>query len=74
MITFILLIYIHENMLIVIANQYALQLSFSENYNVPVNAVFLFLNSDREIRFKCFLQNTIIDVLRARPGWQEVQG
>ncbi|PVD21451.1 hypothetical protein C0Q70_19624 [Pomacea canaliculata] len=30
--------------------------------------------SDREIRFKCFLQNTIIDVLRARPGWQEVQG
>lgn len=74
MITCILLTYIHENMLIVIANQYALQLSFSENYNVPVNAVFLFLNSDREIRFKCFLQNTIIDVLRARPGWQEVQG
>ncbi|XP_076469914.1 putative tubulin polyglutamylase TTLL9 [Babylonia areolata] len=30
--------------------------------------------SDREIRFKCFLQNTILDVLRARPGWQEVQG
>ncbi|KAK3749516.1 hypothetical protein RRG08_043422 [Elysia crispata] len=30
--------------------------------------------SDREIRFKCFLQNTILDVLRSRPGWQEVQG
>ncbi|CAG5134372.1 unnamed protein product, partial [Candidula unifasciata] len=30
--------------------------------------------SDREIRFKCFSTNTILDVLRARPGWQEVQG
>ncbi|XP_059153430.1 probable tubulin polyglutamylase TTLL9 [Physella acuta] len=30
--------------------------------------------SDREIRFKCIFQNTILDVLRARPGWQEVQG
>ncbi|XP_005091245.1 probable tubulin polyglutamylase TTLL9 [Aplysia californica] len=30
--------------------------------------------SDREIRFKCFSQNTIFDVLRSRPGWQEVQG
>ncbi|XP_076469921.1 putative tubulin polyglutamylase TTLL9 [Babylonia areolata] len=26
---------------------------------------------DRLIRFKCGLQNTILDVLRARPGWQE---
>lgn len=31
-------------------------------------------NSERQIRFKCGLQNTILDVLRARPGWQEVQG
>ncbi|XP_055892570.1 probable tubulin polyglutamylase TTLL9 [Biomphalaria glabrata] len=30
--------------------------------------------SDREIRFKCFFQNTILDVLRSRVGWQEVQG
>ncbi|XP_069113363.1 probable tubulin polyglutamylase TTLL9 isoform X4 [Argopecten irradians] len=29
---------------------------------------------DREIRFKCSLQNTILDVLRGRPGWQEVPG
>ncbi|XP_048254915.1 probable tubulin polyglutamylase TTLL9 isoform X2 [Haliotis rufescens] len=29
---------------------------------------------DRVIRFKCSLQNTILDVLRARPGWQEVTG
>ncbi|KAL4234903.1 putative tubulin polyglutamylase ttll9 [Mactra antiquata] len=29
---------------------------------------------DREIRYKCSMQNTILDVLRARPGWQEVAG
>ncbi|XP_045194164.2 probable tubulin polyglutamylase TTLL9 isoform X3 [Mercenaria mercenaria] len=29
---------------------------------------------DREIRYKCSMQNTILDVLRARPGWQEVSG
>ncbi|XP_064610571.1 probable tubulin polyglutamylase TTLL9 [Liolophura sinensis] len=29
---------------------------------------------DREIRFKCSLQNTILDVLKERPGWQEVTG
>ncbi|KAK3085866.1 hypothetical protein FSP39_009817 [Pinctada imbricata] len=29
---------------------------------------------DREIRYKCSLQNTILDVLRGRPGWQEVPG
>ncbi|XP_050398528.1 probable tubulin polyglutamylase TTLL9 [Patella vulgata] len=29
---------------------------------------------DRAIRFKCSLQNTILDVLRLRPGWQEVTG
>jgi len=29
--------------------------------------------SERVIRFKCFLQNTILDVLRAR-GWQEIAG
>lgn len=29
--------------------------------------------SDRVIRFKCSLQNTILDVLRAR-GWQEIAG
>lgn len=31
-------------------------------------------SGDRQIRFKSGLQNTILDVLRARPGWQEVQG
>ena len=30
--------------------------------------------SDREIRYRCSMQNTILDVLRARPGWQEVPG
>ncbi|XP_041377177.1 probable tubulin polyglutamylase TTLL9 [Gigantopelta aegis] len=30
--------------------------------------------SERYIRFKCSLQNTILDVLRQRPGWQEVTG
>ncbi|XP_063441577.1 probable tubulin polyglutamylase TTLL9 isoform X3 [Mytilus trossulus] len=29
---------------------------------------------DREIRFKCSLQNVILDVLRGRPGWTEVPG
>ncbi|KAK7114631.1 probable tubulin polyglutamylase TTLL9 [Littorina saxatilis] len=29
---------------------------------------------DRLIRFRCGLQNTILDVLKARPGWQEVVG
>ncbi|XP_052231868.1 probable tubulin polyglutamylase TTLL9 isoform X3 [Dreissena polymorpha] len=29
---------------------------------------------DREIRYKCSMTNTILDVLRARPGWQEVAG
>ncbi|KAK6185144.1 hypothetical protein SNE40_007440 [Patella caerulea] len=29
---------------------------------------------DREIRFRTSLQNTILDVLRARPGWQEADG
>ncbi|XP_052714614.1 probable tubulin polyglutamylase TTLL9 isoform X2 [Crassostrea angulata] len=29
---------------------------------------------DREIRYKCSLQNTVLDVLRGRPGWQEVPG
>jgi len=33
-----------------------------------------FLYSDREIRYKCSMQNTINDVLKARPGWQEVAG
>ncbi|RUS81101.1 hypothetical protein EGW08_011141 [Elysia chlorotica] len=28
--------------------------------------------SERNIRFRCSLQNTILDVLRARPGWIEV--
>ena len=28
--------------------------------------------NDRQIRFRCFLQNTILDVLKSR-GWQEVQ-
>lgn len=26
---------------------------------------------DRQIRFRCFLQNTILDVLKSR-GWQEI--
>ncbi|ESO96908.1 hypothetical protein LOTGIDRAFT_214448 [Lottia gigantea] len=30
--------------------------------------------SDRAIRYKCSLQNTILDVLRERPGWQESTG
>ncbi|KAK7505808.1 hypothetical protein BaRGS_00003079, partial [Batillaria attramentaria] len=29
---------------------------------------------DRMIRFRCGLQNTILDVLKARPGWQEATG
>ncbi|XP_064611159.1 probable tubulin polyglutamylase TTLL9 isoform X1 [Liolophura sinensis] len=30
--------------------------------------------NDNTVRFKCSLQNTILDVLKARPGWQEVLG
>ncbi|XP_046565070.1 LOW QUALITY PROTEIN: probable tubulin polyglutamylase TTLL9 [Haliotis rubra] len=30
--------------------------------------------TDREIRYRCSLQNTISEVLRDRPGWQEVIG
>lgn len=29
---------------------------------------------DHQIRFRCALQNTVLDVLQARPGWQEVLG
>lgn len=35
--------------------------------------IFGLFSSDRPIRFKCGLLNTILDVLRNRPGWEEVK-
>ncbi|ESO08032.1 hypothetical protein HELRODRAFT_75380 [Helobdella robusta] len=44
-----------------------------QNFKFKHTHCVTFNTSDRPIRFKCFIQNTILDVLRNR-GWQEVIG
>lgn len=40
-----------------------------------LSSILIFFSfRDHQIRFRCALQNTVLDVLQARPGWQEVLG
>lgn len=44
--------------------------------DLPNNYYFIILYCsryrERQIRFRCGIQNTVFDVLQARAGWQEV--